>query len=65
MPTTKSDKAMEYANYAQHCLKVVNQISDQESRMIHREMAAEWFKLAQASSAATEPSVQEIRAGFL
>jgi hypothetical protein len=43
---SKSDKAMEYAHYAQHCLRIVDKIPDQESRMIHREMAAEWFNLA-------------------
>jgi hypothetical protein len=44
--TSKSDKAVEYANYAQHCLKVVRELPDQDSRMLHRQMAAEWFKLA-------------------
>jgi hypothetical protein len=43
---SKSDKAVEYANYGQHCLQVVGVLPDQDSRMIHREMAAEWFKLA-------------------
>jgi hypothetical protein len=46
MATSKSDKAIEYANYAKHCLQVVKELSDQDSRMIHRQMAAEWFKLA-------------------
>jgi DNA primase len=43
---SQADKAIEYASYAKHCLKVVEKIPDQESRIIHREMAAEWFKLA-------------------
>jgi DNA primase len=46
MAASKSDKAVEYANYAKHCLQVVKELSDQDSRMIHRQMAAEWFKLA-------------------
>jgi hypothetical protein len=44
--TSKSDTAIEYANYGMHCLKAVKALPDQDSRMIHREMAAEWFKLA-------------------
>jgi hypothetical protein len=48
---SQADKAIEYAGYAKHCLKIVDKIPDQASRMIHREMAAEWFKLAdQAAS---------------
>jgi hypothetical protein len=46
MAKSKSDKAIEYANYAKHCLQVVEVLPDQNSRLIHREMAAEWFKLA-------------------
>jgi hypothetical protein len=44
--TSKSDTAIEYANYGRHCLKVARELPDQDSRMLHREMAAEWFKLA-------------------
>jgi hypothetical protein len=44
--TSKSDTAIEYANYGRHCLKAVEALPDQDSRMLHREMAAEWFKLA-------------------
>lgn len=46
MAVLKSDKAMEYANYAEHCLEMVPLIKYQESRTILREMAAEWFKLS-------------------
>jgi hypothetical protein len=48
---SKSDKATEYGAYARHCLNVVAKIPDQASRMIHREMAAEWFKLADQAEA--------------
>jgi hypothetical protein len=48
-----SDKAMEYSDYARHCLKIVMKIPDQASRVIHREMAAEWFKLADQAAADT------------
>jgi hypothetical protein len=46
MAISKSDTAIEYANYGRHCLNVVRELLDQDSRMIHREMAAEWFRLA-------------------
>ncbi len=50
MPISKSDKAAEYANYAEHCLQMVPLIKFQESRAILREMAAEWLMLAAASA---------------
>jgi hypothetical protein len=43
---SKSDMAVEYANYGRHCLNAVRELTDQDARMIHREMAAEWFRLA-------------------
>jgi hypothetical protein len=56
---SKSDKAIEYANYAKHCLQVVEALPDQDSRVIHREMAAEWLKLAdQAAHEDMAPSSQ-------
>ena len=39
-------KHKEYARYAEHCLKMVPAINDQEFRAVQREMAAEWLKLA-------------------
>ena len=57
MTISNSDKAMEYSDYARHCLKVVMKIPDQGSRMIHREMAAEWFKLADQAAADATPAV--------
>ena len=44
----KSDIYKDYARYAEHCLKIVVAITDQESRRIQREMAAEWLRLADA-----------------
>ena len=38
----------DYARYAEHCLKIVTAITDQELRRIQREMAAEWLRLADA-----------------
>jgi hypothetical protein len=48
---SQAGKAMEYANYAKHCLETARKIPDRESRLIHREMAAEWFKLADQAAA--------------
>jgi hypothetical protein len=56
---SKSDKAIEYANYAKHCLQVVEVLPDRDSRAVHREMAAEWLKLAgQAAQEGTALSSQ-------
>ena len=58
MAISRADKAMEFANYAMHCLEVVGKIRDRASRVIHREMAAEWFKLAD-QAAADSPGAQQ------
>jgi hypothetical protein len=47
---SKADKAIEYVNYAKHCVKVARIIADRESRMAMREMAGEWMKLASQSA---------------
>jgi hypothetical protein len=44
----KNDKRREYAQYAAHCLDMVTAAKDQDARVIQREMAAEWLKLADA-----------------
>jgi hypothetical protein len=43
-----NDTYKDYARYAEHCLKIVAAMTDQESRRIQREMAAEWLRLADA-----------------
>lgn len=48
MAVPKNNKHKEYARYALHCLKIVPAIPDQEYRIIQREMAAEWLRLADA-----------------
>jgi hypothetical protein len=46
---SKNDDAYsDYARYAEHCLEMVAKTTDQESRRIQREMAAEWLRLADA-----------------
>jgi hypothetical protein len=44
----KNDTFKEYVRYAEHCLNMTAAKSDQESRAIHCEMAAEWLRLADA-----------------
>ena len=36
----------QYETYARHCLTLASQTPDRQSRLILREMAAEWLKLA-------------------
>ena len=40
------NKHKEYSRYAAHCLGLTPAVTDQEDRVINREMAAEWLKLA-------------------
>jgi hypothetical protein len=54
MAVRKTSKYDEYRLYAEHCLKLVRIATSRESRVIQREMAAEWFKLADMFSAAEQ-----------
>jgi hypothetical protein len=56
MAVPKNDKHKEYARYAAHCLKIVPAIPDQDYRVIQREMAAEWLKLADVIRHPLKPS---------
>jgi len=42
-----ADTAAEYTRYAEHCVETARKLRGQEARTLHREMAAEWIKLAQ------------------
>jgi hypothetical protein len=42
-----ADKAAEYTHYAEHCVETAKILPDQEDRTLHREMAAEWLRLAE------------------
>ena len=44
----KNDSYKDYVRYAVHCLNMTAATSDQGSRCIQREMAAEWLRLADA-----------------
>ena len=38
----------EYVSYAEQCLSIARTVGSREDRIILREMAAEWTKIAQA-----------------
>jgi hypothetical protein len=46
MAIARNDKHEEYIQYAEHCVKMAMVAPDQKSRIVQREMAAEWLKLA-------------------
>jgi hypothetical protein len=46
----KNSKQKEYSFYAEHGLKMAKIAPDQKSRIIQREMAAEWVNLADMTS---------------
>jgi Protein of unknown function (DUF5131) len=56
MPVRKASKYEEYRLYAEHCLKLVRLATNRESRVIQRQMSAEWFKLADMFFAAEQPA---------
>jgi hypothetical protein len=45
-PVMASEKYEEYTRYAEHCLAMARIARDQQSRVVQREMAAEWLRLA-------------------
>ena len=55
MAIPKNTKHKDYSRYAAHCLEMVPGTKDQESRLINREMAAEWLKLADAIAHPLKP----------
>ncbi len=44
---TTGGKRDEYVRYAEHCLRITATIPDRDWRMLQREMAAEWLRLAE------------------
>jgi hypothetical protein len=46
MTISKAAKQNEYEMYAEHCLEMAKIAPSQKLRIIQREMAAEWLKLA-------------------
>jgi hypothetical protein len=56
MAVRKSSKYEEYRLYAEYCLELVRIAANRESRVIQREMSAEWFKLADMFSPTEQPA---------
>ena len=56
MTMPKNDKYKDYERYAERCLNMVATTTDQESRSIQREMAAEWLRLADVVRHPSKPS---------
>ena len=56
MAVRKTNKYEEYRLYAEHCLELVRIATNRKTRIIQREMAAEWIKLANMFSAAEQPA---------
>jgi len=46
-PMLKKNKYKQYVLYAEHCLAKAKTLPDKEARLIQREMATEWLKLAE------------------
>jgi hypothetical protein len=62
-----ADRADDYMRYAEHCLKLVRAIPEQESRMLCREMAGEWLRLTATTvddaARSAQPSGQRRKTG--
>jgi hypothetical protein len=42
-------KREQYVDFATHCLQLAKVTADHQSRLVLREMAAEWLKLAEGA----------------
>jgi hypothetical protein len=56
MAVREPGKYQKYLHYAEHCLKLVRIATSRKTRTVQREMAAEWFKLADMFSATEQPA---------
>jgi hypothetical protein len=45
-----ADKAAEYTRYAEQCVETARILRHHEARTFHREMVAEWIRLAQLTA---------------
>ena len=45
-PIATPNKYKEYVLFAEHCLMMAKAAPNKEARLVQREMAAEWLKLA-------------------
>jgi len=55
MSIPKNNRYEDYFRYAKHCLDLVTQLKSQDDRIINREMAAEWLRLADAIALRLKP----------
>lgn len=53
MKTQKVAKCERYVAYANHCLVLASATTNEETRVLLRQMAAEWLELAEAALAAS------------
>jgi hypothetical protein len=60
MAVPKKDTHKDYARYAEHCLAMVTVAVDQNARVIQREMAAEWLKLANGVRRRSRPKQMQM-----
>jgi hypothetical protein len=65
MAIQKNNKHKEYTRFARECLEMVAVTTDQESRSIQREMAAEWLRLADAVRVHQNPGTSRNATGRL
>jgi hypothetical protein len=59
-----ANRAQQYIDFANNCLKVAPSLPERQDRVTHREMAAEWIRLGQifAEDAAHDASMQTSKA---
>jgi hypothetical protein len=56
MAVQQISKCDEYRFYAEYCLELVRIATSRKSRIIQRQMAAEWFKLTDMFSTSEQPA---------
>jgi hypothetical protein len=44
---TRTEKQTRYVDYTEFCLKLAKEAKDQDTRVLLREMATEWLRLAE------------------
>jgi hypothetical protein len=49
MQSSRTAKCEKYVEYANHCLILASTTTDDEDRILLRQMAAEWLELAEAA----------------
>ena len=60
MAVRKNNKHKEYIRFARECLEMVAVTTDQETRSIQREMAAEWLQLADTVRRSSKSGISSV-----